>query len=145
MNTILIYLFCRLQTRDSLANTLNGDILETIRRLDKISENIPNNADHLSSSSSGVSSDISSEESNTPLSTMEREREGKVKQTPSIPKGKVNMNNPPPKPQRQFLNTSRDNLIVYKSDGEALYATNKTYEEVENTNGQLRWTKENLV
>ena len=55
------------------------------------------------------------------------------------------MSNPPPKPQRQFLNASRDNLIVYKSDGEALYATNKTYEEVENTNGQLRWTKENLV
>ena len=100
-----------------------------------------------SSSSSGVSSDISSEESNTAYSTMDRKSGGRAHKTKKVPKEKVtkNWSNPPPKPLRQFLSASHDNLSNNKSDVEALYATNRTYEEVENTNGKLSWKKENLV
>ena len=71
-----------------------------------------------SSSSSGVSSDLSSEE-NCPgdLSTT-RQRTGRPRMT-----------NPPPKPARQFLPCYQDT--------ECLYAGNMTYEQMENTEGKM--------
>ena len=88
-----------------------------------------------SSSSSGVSSDLSSEESYPLLTTMNKENTGraeKVQETNS-------WSNPPPKPKRQFLTPYQDN------QGEPLYAGNRTYQEMENIKGEIRETRQNFI
>jgi hypothetical protein len=81
-----------------------------------------------SSSSSGVSSDLSSEESYPRLSTMRRENTGRSHKV----KVRNNLSNPPPKPARQFLTPYKDN----DSKEDTLYAGNRTYQEMENREGR---------
>ena len=90
-----------------------------------------------SSSSSRVSSDLSSEESYPLLPTMNRDNTGraeKVKETKT-------WSNPPPKPKRQFLTPYQDT----DRHGECLYADNRIYQEMENREGKIRGTWENLI
>ena len=144
------------QARNSLANTLNVDIQKTLlshntspHTVYQKDENIldakgaiitqKSAKEHHSSSSSGVSCDISSEESNTPQSTIAREKERGDRRSgteTNVTKGKVTNNwiIPPPKPQRQFLTDYHGNLNDYKSDGEALYVSNRIYEKIKSTN-----------
>ena len=103
-------------------------ILDTfIKKFFQARHSLPRNGCH--SSSSGVSSDLSSEES-YPLSKAKTGRAGKVKVRNS-------WSNPPPKPKRQFLTPYQEN----DSQGEGLYARNRTYQEMENIKGKM----ENLI
>ena len=95
------------------------------------------NKDFNSSSSSGVSSDLSSEESYPLLPTMSRENTGRAEKV----KVRKNWINPPPKPKRQFLTPHKDNT----SQVEPLYAGNRTYQEMENIIGNMRKSRTNLI
>ena len=90
-----------------------------------------------SSSSSGVYSDLSSDESYPLLPTMSRENAGRAEKE----KVRNNMSNPPPKPKIQFLTPSQDN----GSQEESLFAGNRTYQELENIGGKLRKTGGNFI
>ena len=84
--------------------------------------------EHLPSSS-GVSSDMSSEENFPPHSAKDRLRSERALAAKVL---KV-LTNPPPKPARQFLTSYQE--------GEALYAVNMTYEQMEKTERTLQKVK----
>ena len=105
-------------------------ILDTfIKKFFQARHSLPRNGCH--SSSSGVSSDLSSEDIYPLPSSTNKENTGRVKV-------RNNMSNPPPKPKIQFLTPSQDN----GSQEESLYAGNRTYQELENIGGN--WEKFDL-
>ena len=87
----------------------------------------------LPSSSSGVSSDMSSEENCPPHSAKDRLRSERAL---AAKVSKV-LTNPPPKPARQFLTSYQE--------GEALYAVNMTYEQMEKTERTFIAKSKNLI